>query len=410
MVDVSLMKGIELDHSRRTGILEAGLNLGQVYHRLYQDGYTVPGGTCHTVGLGGVTLGGGKGRLIRSKGWLIDHLFAVDLVLPDGSILQANSSSYAELLWLARGGGGNVFPGIVTAFHFNLIEAPRVAWFKMQWNISLASHVIDYWQSQLVMHPDWRLDARLELNPMDDHRVIIDVALADGNASDVLPIMKQLRDWLGPAIQEEMEERTWLEMVMKESGVEHPQHLGEDGYGWDSGYDTSYKYRSLIFDEKLSPPAITTLVDFANKVPEDDSRFYLQIDPTNGAAAKLSPEETAYPWRGGRHMIMQVSSSWEGSLSGFAPDRHGLDAVHVYNLVKALEPEASNCTYYNYQDKHPPHGQAPLSSYWGPNAQRVKSISKMYMSLGFKDAWELKPAERFEVPDTRDWVIKNLFS
>merc|ERR1712217_83134 len=212
---------------------------------------------------------------------------------------------------------------------------------------------------------------------------------------------------LGRPTERTMVKQTWLQQVMHGSGVEHIEQLGVVGHGWDSDYDTSYKYRSLIFDKKLTAFGIEKLVAFASRAP-DDAGFYLQIDPTNGAAAQLPPEATAYPWRGGRHMVMQVSSRWEGNITNYR-HHHGAAAMHVYDLVEALQPEASNCTYYNYQDKHPPRGYAPLSSYWGPNAQRVKSISKMYMSLGFKDAWELKPAMRFQVPDTKAWVIQNLF-
>jgi hypothetical protein len=278
----------------------------------------------------------------------------------------------------------------------------------MAWDLSQARQVIEYWQEHLVMNEDWRLDARLELNSFGTHKVKIDMLLAGGAQSEALALMEEIRGSLGRPMEETVAEQTWLQQVMHGSGVEHIDQLGVDGNGWDSGYDTSFKYRSLIFDDKLSASGIEKLVKFASEA-SDDSGFYLQIDPTNGAAAKLSPEATAYPWRGGRHMVMQVSSRWNGNITGYRY-QHGMAAVHVYDLVEALQPEASNCTYYNYQDKHPPRGHAPLSSYWGPNAQRVKSISKMYMSLGFKDAWELKPVARFQVPDRTAFVIQNLFN
>jgi FAD/FMN-containing dehydrogenase len=124
VLDLRDMKGLDIDVEGRTAWAEAGLTTGEVTGALAEHGLVVGFGDTGTVGIGGITLGGGVGFLVRALGLTIDALLAVELVTADGEIRQVDATSEPDLFWAVRGGGGNV--GVVTRFRYRLHELPQV--------------------------------------------------------------------------------------------------------------------------------------------------------------------------------------------------------------------------------------------------------------------------------------------
>lgn len=116
VVDLSPMKGIQVDPTSRTVRVQAGCTWGDVDRASHAFGLAVPSGVVSTTGVGGLTLGGGLGHLTRKYGLTIDNLLEVDVVLADGNFLTANKNQNRDLFWAVRGGGGNF--GVVTSFTF----------------------------------------------------------------------------------------------------------------------------------------------------------------------------------------------------------------------------------------------------------------------------------------------------
>jgi len=116
VIDLSRMRAISVDPSTCTVRAEAGALAGEVSAAAQAHGLAVPVGTISQVGIGGLTLGGGLGWLLRRHGLTIDSLLAVELVTADGRQITASASEHAELFWALRGGGGNF--GVVTAFTY----------------------------------------------------------------------------------------------------------------------------------------------------------------------------------------------------------------------------------------------------------------------------------------------------
>lgn len=122
---------MEIDVAGRTVWAEAGLTASELTTALGAHGLAVGFGDAGSVGIGGITLGGGIGLLARKFGMTIDSLLAADVVLADGQLVRADANSNPDLFWAIRGGGGNF--GVATRFHFRVQELPQVyGWMLIQ--------------------------------------------------------------------------------------------------------------------------------------------------------------------------------------------------------------------------------------------------------------------------------------
>ena len=123
VIDLRELSKIEVDPASRTAWVETGATALQVTEALAEHGLVVGFGDSGSVGVGGITLGGGIGFLVRKLGMTIDSLLAAEVVTADGRHLRADEAHHSDLFWAIRGGGGNF--GVVTRLHFRLHELPR---------------------------------------------------------------------------------------------------------------------------------------------------------------------------------------------------------------------------------------------------------------------------------------------
>ena len=120
MIDLSLMKGIRVDPRRKTVRAETGIKLGEFDRETQAFGLATTQGVVPTVGMAGLTLGGGWGHLHAKYGLAIDNVLAADVVTADGRLLTASATENQDLFWGVRGGSGNF--GIVTSLEYRLHE------------------------------------------------------------------------------------------------------------------------------------------------------------------------------------------------------------------------------------------------------------------------------------------------
>jgi FAD/FMN-containing dehydrogenase len=139
VIDVAPMSQIQIK-DERTVVIGAGAKLKDVYEVLAQSRRCLPAGTCPTVGIAGLTLGGGVGVLTRKYGLTCDHLLSAEVVAADGRILTASAESEPDLYWALRGGGGGNF-GIVTSFTFSTDPAPNLVVFSLKFPTGSAATV-----------------------------------------------------------------------------------------------------------------------------------------------------------------------------------------------------------------------------------------------------------------------------
>jgi FAD/FMN-containing dehydrogenase len=124
VLDLSAMTALEVDPDGRTAWAQTGLTAGAYTARVGRHGLATGFGDTGSVGIGGLTLGGGIGLLVRRHGLTIDNLLGAELVTADGQILQVDHDHHPELFWAIRGGGGNF--GVATRLRFRLHELPGI--------------------------------------------------------------------------------------------------------------------------------------------------------------------------------------------------------------------------------------------------------------------------------------------
>src|SRR5512132_1394284 len=143
VIDLSLMTGTRVDPLAQTIRVEGGCLNDHVDRESQVFGLAVTGGIVSHTGIGGLTLGGGIGHLMRKYGLTIDNLRSCDVVTADGEIVVASEQENPDLFWALRGGGGNF--GIVTNFTFKLQPLdPTVLAGMMAWNMDQAPEVLRF--------------------------------------------------------------------------------------------------------------------------------------------------------------------------------------------------------------------------------------------------------------------------
>ncbi len=124
VLDLSGMRSLDIDHHGHTSWAQTGLTAAQYTAALGAHGLATGFGDTGSVGIGGLTLGGGLGFLVRKNGLTIDNLLAAEVVTADGGLRYVDADSEPELFWAIRGGGGNF--GVATRFRFRLHELDRI--------------------------------------------------------------------------------------------------------------------------------------------------------------------------------------------------------------------------------------------------------------------------------------------
>ena len=152
-IDLSQMRGARVDRNARTARVAGGSLLGDLDHEAMAHGLVTTAGSVSHTGVGGLTLGGGFGRLARRYGLTIDNVLEMDVVTPDGRLRRVGPENDADLYWALRGGGGNF--GVVTSFLFQLHEMQRdVVTGFFAFPLSEAKQVLGYYADYSQRVPD----------------------------------------------------------------------------------------------------------------------------------------------------------------------------------------------------------------------------------------------------------------
>jgi hypothetical protein len=152
-IDLSQLRGVRVDPGAQRAWVAGGTLLGQVDQAAMAHGLATPLGTVSHTGVGGLTLGGGFGRLARRYGMAIDNLESVEIVTADGQLRRASASENPDLFWGVRGGSGNF--GVVSGFEFRLHPLPReVIAGTLRYPIAKARDVLSMYGDYAPSAPD----------------------------------------------------------------------------------------------------------------------------------------------------------------------------------------------------------------------------------------------------------------
>lgn len=155
IIDLRNFNTIIPDVVNNTVSIGAGAHLGEVITALGAINYALPTGTCPSVGVAGLALGGGIGLLARQFGLTSDSVISMTLLTADGSIIEVTQNDYADLFWALRGAGANAY-GIVLNFTFQMYYVPQVSFLRLTWNWDPAQMgaIFEAWQQWFPNQPD----------------------------------------------------------------------------------------------------------------------------------------------------------------------------------------------------------------------------------------------------------------
>ena len=206
LIDLSLLRGVSVDPKARIARVAGGSLLGDLDHETMAHDLVTTAGTVSHTGVGGLTLGGGFGRVARRFGLALDNVRAVEIVTANGEILRASPEENPDLYWGVRGGGGNF--GVVTTFEFGLHPMQRqVFGGQIVFPLDQARNVLKFYSEfQGTAPDDVCLDAVLSSNTgFTGTSGVVLLLCYSGPAAGAEPLLRTIRsigkptrDALGP--------------------------------------------------------------------------------------------------------------------------------------------------------------------------------------------------------------------
>jgi hypothetical protein len=295
LVDVAPMHSVQISGGAVT--VGGGTRLGEVYESLLEHDLTVPGGSCPSVGIAGLTLGGGLGIVGRRYGLTSDHLLSVQIVLADGRVLVCDDHLEEDLFWALRGAGQGNF-GVVTSLILRTISAPPATNFHLAWPFSEAAAVVRAWLSWGPVAPE-ELAASLVIGASGqaDEPPSVEVFGAMlGSESDTQELIEQLvaraRSDPSSAFRQHMSFREtvryWAERAARD-------RVEGDPPGWEL---RGHRFiRSEFFTRSLPDEVIERLLEVFLKGRVGGQSRELDFSPWGGAYKRFSAEATAFVHR-----------------------------------------------------------------------------------------------------------------
>ena len=282
----------------------AGAQLGEVYDRLEPFGLTIVAGACPSVGIAGLTLGGGLGILGRTYGLTSDQLVEAQVVLADGRVVDCDERRDPDLFWALRGAGGGHF-GVVTSFGFRTVPAENVTCFKLVWPHTHAAALIETWQEWAPNAAD-ELAASLLLNSSGAYGepIVTLFGAMLGAEHETANVLDELVARIGAdpasAAVHEMSHG-----AAKRYLAEHaPEAEGEDRTSSTEPSQPELVFvKSEFFREPLPSDAIAALVDAFRTGRASGQARELDFTPWGGAYNRTQPEATAFVHRDERFLL-----------------------------------------------------------------------------------------------------------
>ncbi|MFJ6617919.1 FAD-binding oxidoreductase [Kitasatospora sp. NPDC091335] len=359
VIDVRRMADVQV-HPDGTAEVGAGARLIEVYAALAQAGRLLPGGSCPTVGVGGLTLGGGIGVLTRKYGLTCDRLASADLVTADSRLLTASPATEPDLYWALRGGGGGNF-GVVTRFGFATAPAPGLTVFVLDFPAGSVTDVLGAWQQWVAGAPS-ELWASCQISGGTPPGCRI-VGCYVGDPSGANPLLDRLVTAAGTTpTSRSVSPRDYLGAMKFMAGCSNDT-IAQCHPTWEGGVLPRAGFVAvsrMLGPAPLDPAGVTSLM--AGRTGVD-----LLLDSLGGAVGGLAPDATAFPHR----------DSLAGAQVYAAATSLNEDRVRatVNTIRDGLADLGARGAYVNYIDGMlPDWGRA----YYGGNLPRLKDVARRY--------------------------------
>jgi len=368
IVDVGPMNRVSVDRGIAT--VGAGTRLADLYAALAARGVLVPGGSCPTVGISGLALGGGNGVVSRNYGLTADRLASLRVVTADGRVLEADGSSHSDLYWASRGGGGGNF-GVATSFRLRTSPVPPIALFTLDYPWAAAGDLLGAWMEWVRHAPD-PLWANLQLLSAGSSGLIAKTTgVWCGSLSSLDGQLAKLTRAVGrPPVSTFAAPSGYLNAMLVEAGCAeitlaqcHIQAPGTAG----TLPRATFTAKSAYFSTPPPPGVITDTLEAAqHELP--GIGVALAFDAFGGAINRVARGATAFVHRDAIAQLQMVVSY--ASAAQYAAVRSWLS-----HAAAAIVPHSNGQAYQNYID---PTLANWRSAYYGSNLARLQAVKHRY--------------------------------
>jgi FAD/FMN-containing dehydrogenase len=351
VVDMSLMRAVEVDPTARTARVQGGALWSDVNRETGLHGLAVTGGAVSSTGVGGFTLGGGLGWLMGLCGLAADNLLEAEVVLASGEVVRARPDEHEDLFWALRGGGGNF--GVVTSFVFALHPVAEIVG-------GLVAHPITAAREMLAFYADFTARAPDELTAFGGL-----VHAPDGSG---MPLAVVIVCHAGPREQAEQDLApllTWGTPAMVDVGpMPYPvmNTLLDDGFP-----KGALNYWKSTFVRGVDDGLIDTMVRQFESCPSPMSGILLEH--FHGAVTRVGRTDTAVPHRAPGYNLL-IPSVWTD------PADTDANVAWTRATYDALEPHRADGRWLNYFGDDEDAGA--LDAAYGPNRARLGEAKRRY--------------------------------
>ena len=377
VIDLSGLTGVWYDPQRYGFAVAGGATLGEAYRSLYLGwGVTLPGGSCPGVGVGGHIAGGGYGRLSRLHGLVVDHLYAVEVVVVDRDgtaravvATREPTDPNHDLWWAHTGGGGGTF-GVVTRYWFRALPAPpaRVLDFTVTWPWDGLDEpgfrrLVGNFGAWCARHsepgsPGAPLYAELILNRRQAGGHLLTGQVPDDSRHLLDEFLAALGAGVGVTPMVSVETLPWLTATLGK--------VSDDGKGW------RLKVKSAFHRAPLSERQLRVAYRHLSEAADDLPVASLSLNTYGGAINAVSPAATAVAHRGASMLLFYLT----GWADPAADSRHLAWIREFYHDMYAdtggVPPEGA---YLNYPDVDLRRAGRPWSDlYHGANYLRLQQV------------------------------------
>jgi FAD binding domain/Berberine and berberine like len=372
VIDVSPMRSVSVSSDVVT--VGSGATSGEIYEALQEHGLAIPAGTCPSVGVAGVTLGGGLGILGRTHGVTSDRLLAAQIVVADGQILDVDNGHHEDLFWALRGAGAGNF-GVVTSLVLGTVPAPNMTNVHLSWPFSHAAEVIEAWQAWAPDAPD-ELAASLKLTEPggDDPAPVVDVYAAfQGTESEAANLLDQLvvRTDSDPTSSSSRamsfaETRAFWADLGAEEGSEGPEASVGHPY---------LVAKSEFFRRPFPSEVVAALLrTFSGSWTRGQSRE-LDFMPWGGTYNRVRPDATAFVHRSERFLLKHAVVVDPAAAAG----QKEAAKAWVVRSWACVHPHGSGGVFPNFVD---PDLEEWTAAAYGTNAGQLSRVKATYDPVG----------------------------
>ncbi len=359
-IDLSSMKGLRVDPRAKTARAQAGVTWGQFDRETVAFNLASTGGTISTVGIAGLTLGGGIGWLMGKYGLACDNLVSVDIVTADGRFLTASESENADLFWAVRGGGGNF--GIVTSFEYGLHDLGPITAGVAIYPFAMSKDVLRFYREFTSSAPD---------------SVMTMAGIMNDTAETASPGDRVA--WIGVCHSGPEREGERLVRPIKEFGPPIVDMIGPMPYTtlqtiFDGAYPSGNRnYWRSNFLTELSDEAIDIIVARSDGLPSGAGTS-LFFEHMQGAFGRVGEHDTAFASRAAKYDFT-VLSIWEDA----AEDDKNVKWTREFG--DAMKSLATGAAYVNYMMDD--EGAERVRATYEANYERLVAIKKKYDPTNF---------------------------